>query len=267
MRILFLVLLLATSKSFAEELLFAMEPDFPPFNYSEYEEITGSSVEIVQATCKHMKVNCKIESPPWIQGLEDTKNGKYNALFTIAWNSERSNWFYYSEPLMETEYGFFELGSTTKSIKKYSSMYQLQGKKIIAYGPSNTTKKLTSLQERATAQGILFEVIQTTDTREAIRYLIDNKGDIIFSNRDVLKGILEYDNVKEKIDYLGPGFPPNHYYIGFSKKKEGNTEIFKRFNKAYNELLKQGTIQEILNKYQQTLGLHDLGRVHTATFE
>lgn len=46
---------------------------------------------------------------PWARALAGAKQGSYDAIFAAFWTRERSQWFYYSDPIGTVNIGFFKL--------------------------------------------------------------------------------------------------------------------------------------------------------------
>lgn len=242
---------------FADPIEFVMQ-EFAPFNYMKSNVPSGPAVEIIAETCKSLKKKCIFKKLPWSRAQQQTKAGKHEGIFTVGWNSDRNKWLYYTNPLMETEYGFFELKGAKGEIKQYKELSSLEGKTVIVYGPSNTSKRLKKLQAKAKSKGIKFNIEQSNQNSVSIKKLVGKRGDLLFSNRDVGFALM---NEKEKgqINYIGAAYPPYHYYIGFSKAKAGNDKLFKAFNTAYTKLIESGKAKAILDKYGQTYGNMEKG--------
>lgn len=245
----------------ATELTFVMQRNFEPFNYVANGYPQGPAVDIIHKVCKKLGWKCNIKVLPWVRAQEATRAGQYEAIFTVGWNASRNQWLYYTYPLMETEYGFF--ARTTENPKPYLSLKDLDKKTIIVYGPSNTSKRLERLKKLAEQQGISFKIDIDVNNGNTIKRLVGNRGDLLFSNRDVGKALAKKEGKDNEVSYIGQAFPPYHYYIGFSRSKSGNFKLFSQFNAAYKKLVDSGEIDRLLENVNQTLGDHEKGSQRT----
>ena len=224
-------------------------------------EKEGVSFEIDIDVNNKSTIKCNIKVLPWVRAQEKTKAGENEAIFTVGWNEARDKWLYYTYPLMETEYGFFARAEDSKTM--YKGVEDLQGKNIIVYGPSNTSKRLEKLKVLAEKEGVSFEIDIDVNNKSTIKRLAGERGDLLFSNRDVGRALAEKEGKESVVSYIGHAFPPYHYYIGFSRNKSGNFELFSKFNLAYKKLVESGEITRLLEDVNQTLGNHEKGSIRT----
>lgn len=258
---LILSLQVSSNEAAAKEVTFVMQRSFAPFNYAENDVPKGPAVDIVYKVCGKLGWQCNIKVLPWVRAQEETKAGENEAIFTVGWNEARDKWLYYTYPLMETEYGFFARAEDSKTM--YKGVEDLQGKNIIVYGPSNTSKRLEKLKVLAEKEGVSFEIDIDVNNKSTIKRLAGERGDLLFSNRDVGRALAEKEGKESVVSYIGHAFPPYHYYIGFSRNKSGNFELFSKFNLAYKKLVESGEITRLLEDVNQTLGNHEKGSIRT----
>ena len=220
--------------------------DFPPFNYQIEETVSGPIADIIRAICGEMKIRCSFDLLPWRRARYEVRTGQADAFFVVGWNKERSEWLYFSQPLLETQYGFFVHKDTPL---QYQSPSDIAGSEVGVFGPSNTANALKKLQTRMIESKLPpIRVHMTHDDVLVFRMLDrgDRGIDSVYSNRDVGMAIIHQDLLKN-IRYAGT-HTRLKYYIGFSKKHT-DKQLVDDFNETFKQLHKAGVIQKILADY------------------
>ena len=233
-----LIILFSFSILTAEELMFYTQ-EFAPFSYSENSEVSGPAVEIIKIVCKGINVEPKFGIFPWRRAIEKAKEGDANALFVMGWNKPRTEWLYFSHPVIETEYGFFV---QKNNLLEYKQPSDIEGYDVSVYGPSNTSNTLIKIAETA---GNL-EVDMTPDDESSFRKTDFGRTTGTFSNKDVGFAIIKKLGLKN-LRYAGH-YKKLNYYIGFLKANTEKSTVDK-FNAKLKELTDSGEIQKILDKY------------------
>jgi len=233
-----------TSNSYSTDINF-ITPDSPPFQYRDGNQMVGPFITIIQLVCKEMEITCKTHwIDNWRRAKLYVKNGetyygeRINAISTLAWEKERTNWLYYSPPIIESRYGFF----THKSNKKnHLDLKSLKGHTISVHGPSksaNNVKKIIS------EVGDMKINILTGHDR-ALKMLSKKRVKYIYVNKDIGHFITKKNKLKG-IKYILDHLTVN-YYIAFSKAST-DKELVERFNKTYKKLYNKGLIKKAIIK-------------------
>jgi polar amino acid transport system substrate-binding protein len=81
---------------------------------------------------------------PWRRAQDEVANGTAHGLFTIGWNEERAKTFYFSPPILNTEYGFFVRNDNPL---KFNQVLDVKGYVVGVFGPSNTSFFLEKIKE------------------------------------------------------------------------------------------------------------------------
>lgn len=222
----------------AKILIFSTQ-HFPPFSYRNGNYVEGPGVEIISRVCKEMKASCDFELLPWIRAQNHVRNGKSNAMFFIGKNSKREKWLYFSQPIIQTEYGFF---MNSDELKKYSSPRDLKGLVIGVYGPSNTSHSLEKLWEKE--KNFIIDMRPTTEP--GFKKLSRKRINAVYSNRDVGQYLIKKLSLKN-ISYAG-GHKKLYYHIGFSKKYN-DINLVNDFNSTLKNLFESGELKPVFEKY------------------
>jgi len=213
--------------------------DFPPFSYMKNNHVRGPGAEIIRLVCKEMGIRCSFNLLPWRRAVRMAKAGKANGLFVIGWNKPRTEWLYFSHPILTTEYGIF----VHKNNKlKFKTIKNLGGYTVGVFGPSNTSNSLKKIAEQVKN----MRIDMTPDDIAPFKKLNLGRIDAVYSNKDVGCEIIRQNKLKN-IRYAGI-HKKLKYYIGFLKKYN-NKKTVDKFNAALKKLYKKGNIRSILNKY------------------
>jgi len=213
--------------------------DFAPFNYEVNGVVSGPAADIIRRICGEMKINCPMHLLPWRRAQDEVANGTAQGLFVIGWNEERAKIFYFSPPILNTEYGFFVRDNNPLKFKQNSDV---RGYTVGVFGPSNTATAL----EKIKAEIKDLTIDMTPDDESAFKKLSLGRVDAVFSNKDVGNDMMRKLGIKN-IRYSGRQ-QSLKYYIGFSQKFT-DKKLVDQFNQTFQTLHKRGVIQEILAKY------------------
>jgi polar amino acid transport system substrate-binding protein len=214
--------------------------DFAPFNYEINGVVSGPAADIIRRICSEIKTDCSMHLLPWRRAQDEVANGTAHGLFVIGWNEERAKVFYFSPPLLNTEYGFFVRDDNPLKFKQNKDV---KGYTVGVFGPSNTATTL----EKIKAEIKEITIDMTPDDESAFRKLSVRRVDAVFSNRDVGYDLIHKLGLKN-IRYSGRQ-QSLKYYIGFSQKFT-DKKLVDQFNATFRSLHKHGIIQEILAKYK-----------------
>ncbi len=241
---LFFMVIIGTSNSAVSEELKFTTQDFSPFNYLIDGRVSGPAAEIIRSVCAKISIDCSFHLLPWRRAQNEVKEGRANGMFVIGWNEKRSKWLYFTPPLLRTQYGFFVKDNSTM---KYTEIDNIAGLKVGVFGPSNTSNSLEKLKEQLSEKGAKpITIDMRPDDEAGFRKLSIGRVDAVYSNRDVGFALLKKLNIRN-VRYAGA---QKHlkYYIGFSMEHTDKALVDK-FNKAFREMHKQGTIQRMLGSF------------------
>jgi polar amino acid transport system substrate-binding protein len=214
--------------------------DFAPFNYEVGGIVSGPAADIIRRICSETKIDCPMSLLPWRRAQDEVANGTAHGLFVIGWNEERAKTFYFSPPILNTEYGFFVRDNNLLKFKQNSDV---KGYTVGVFGPSNTATAL----EKIKAEIKDLTIDMTPDDEAAFKKLSLGRVDAVFSNRDVGNDLMRKLGLKN-LRYSGRQ-QSLKYYIGFSQKFT-DKNLVDQFNATFRSLHKRGVIQEILSKYK-----------------
>lgn len=101
------------SLSASEQALVVYTEEFPPYNFSVNNQITGINVELVQAACDATQIQCIFEIYPWNRALKNALVGPNTALVSTARTAERETMFKWVGPFMSGQNCIYKLANRT----------------------------------------------------------------------------------------------------------------------------------------------------------
>jgi polar amino acid transport system substrate-binding protein len=224
----------------AQTMSFVME-SFPPFIVDDQAQGTGPFPDIVRAVCASMKIECTLKLLPWRRAYSMAEAGAVDGIFVLARTSEREKLFHYTDAVMQSSFVVF----TRDPAFAYTKPLDLNGHTVATYGPSAVSQEMHHLSKTIPTMRLEMEV----DNRFVLRKLLAGRyvlPAVAVMNKDVGLQIIAEENLsglREAGEYK-----PVAYAIGLSRKKVSKEQA-DRFNAALRELIKQGTVKAIAEKY------------------
>ena len=226
---------------------------FVSFDFAPYTEpdnaghAVGPFALLIHRICAEMGEECPIKLVPNRRAKMLLERDKADAIFPISWNTERVSEYYFSIPLVTSEYGLFVPGNNQTQI---TSIEQLQGYRIAVFSPSNTYSSLLELQAQMKAKGLKpFEIVKKTDANgQIVRMLERERFDAYYSNKQVAESRAKQFGVSE-IRYAWR-HKRVHYFVGFLKKSV-SSEFVHRFNQTALRFCEEDNLFEtVLAQYK-----------------
>ena len=223
------------------ENLKIMTEIFSPYQFKDSIDghLIGISTEIVQAIQKRIGDTNKIKVYPWVRGNKILDKKKNSALFSMMRTKSRENKYKWVGPLDRLEIVFFKRKGSNITLKSIDDARKV--KKI------GVTKKVANYEILHSKGFKNLDVIGGSDDKNIKKLL---KGRIDLWPYVKVAGLY---NAK-KIGQAGMIVPiPNvtlaagDLYIAFNKNTDD--KIIKKWQKAFDELLKDGTIAKIKARY------------------
>ena len=229
----------------ADELRFVTE-DFPPFTYASAtataDRAAGPFVEIVEAVCARMGVDCPVQLLPWRRALALAEMGEVDGIFTVIRSPERERAFHLTRMLVTSRYGVYARSS---SRFVFHRPQDLAGRSVAVYGPSGTSFVLG--QHLAEVSDVTL--ILKADNRRLLRMLeagrFGEQG-VAVVNQDVAWHLTDHERLLD-IHEAGE-LQAVSYAIGLSRAAVSEAE-FARFNDALEVLIDEGSIATILRHH------------------
>lgn len=241
MKKILLTLLLIFANLNADENINLMTEIFPPYQFkNDKNELHGITVEIVQAIQKELGTNTAIKVYPWSRGLKIVTKKKNHALFSMLRTPERENQYKWVGPIEKLEMVFFK--------KKDSSITLTcldDAKKVAKIGvPKNVANHKMLLEKGFTN----LDVSSTGGDDIVMKKLLRGRVDLVPTlKRAALYNLKRDGKAGQAVPIDSFKIFEGDFYIAFNKKTDD--EIIKEWQKAFDLLIKNGTIKKIKAKY------------------
>jgi putative amino-acid transport system substrate-binding protein len=206
-----------------------------PGSYKENNQLKGFDVDVAKAAAKKIGYKVKFKTTSFDGLFGQLQSGKVDAIASnITVTPERQKQFYFSKP-----YGYFKSAVTVSKKSSLTSLNQLKNKTIAATVGSIQIQQLKKLS--------FPTKVKTYDDREgALNAVINRQTDGYSNARAILAAVIVQKKLPLKL--LKGDFAPEKIAITFNKDSQGK-KLQKKFNKAIDELQKDGTIAKLSKKY------------------
>lgn len=236
MKKLLLTALLATSAFSvqAQDITFAMEPSYPPFeNTNEKGEIVGFDVDIAKAICQQIEANCKFESLAFDSLIQAVRSKRIDAAISaIDITEARAKQVSFSDPYYDSS----------------ASFVAVKGKADLNNAKNIGVQNGTTFQQYVVAEAKQYSPKPYSSLQNAVLDLKNGRIDIIFGDTAVLAEWLKTDDslafVGEKVTnpkYFGNG-------LGIAVNKS-NSQLLQQLNQGLARIKQNGEYQQIYDKW------------------
>ena len=213
-------------------LVMATNAEFPPYEFHEGDNIVGIDAEVAQAIADKLGMELKIEDVAFDSIIPGVQAGKYDmgmAGMTVTEERQKSVNF-------STSYAKGVQVVIVKEGSDIKSVDDIKGKKIGVQ--TSTTGDIY-----ATGDFGEENITKYDNGAMAVQALRAGKVDCVIIDNEPAKN---YVAANEGLTILSTSYVEEDYAICFNKD---NTELQEKVNKALEELIADGTVQTIVDKY------------------
>jgi ABC transporter arginine-binding protein len=228
------ILLSASVAASAQELTFAMEPSYPPFETTnEKGEIIGFDVDVANAICKEIQATCKFKGEAFDALIPNLKAKRFDAsISAIDITDARAKQVLFSNAYYDST----------------ASYVTLKGKATLESAKNVGVQNGTTFQQYTVAETKQYTTKAYASLQSAILDLKSGRIDMIFGDTAVLADMIskepEMQFVGEKVankKYFGNG-------LGIAMHKS-NKELAEQLNKGLAAIKANGEYQKIYDKW------------------
>ncbi|GAA7508831.1 lysine/arginine/ornithine ABC transporter substrate-binding protein [Helicobacter pylori] len=228
------ILLGASVAASAQELTFAMEPSYPPFETTnEKGEIIGFDVDVANAICKEIQATCKFKGEAFDALIPNLKAKRFDAsISAIDITDVRAKQVLFSDAYYDST----------------ASYVTLKGKATLESAKNVGVQNGTTFQQYTVAETKQYTTKAYASLQSAILDLKSGRIDMIFGDTAVLADMIskepEMQFVGEKVankKYFGNG-------LGIAMHKS-NKELAEQLNKGLAAIKANGEYQKIYDKW------------------
>lgn len=216
-----------------ETLTMATNAEFPPYEYKEGDNVVGIDAEVAQAIADKLGMKLEIVDTKFDAIIPGVQSGKYDmgmAGMTVTPEREQSVSFSdsYATGIQSI---IVKQGSDIKSVDDLSEKTKI-GVQL------GTTGDIYAKDDFGD------DAVQEYDKgADAVQALIAGKIDCVIIDNEPAKSFVA---ANEGLEILKTSYAEEDYAICF---KKDNTELQTKVNDALKELIADGTVQKIVDKY------------------
>ncbi len=220
----------------AGKIVVGIEGNYPPYTYHDPKtnELVGLDVDLAKAIAEKLGVEVEFVEAPWDSLLIGIDSGRLDTVINaVTPTDERREKYDFSKSYYFVPRQIVVRGDETR----INSIADLKGKTVAC----NTTNDIVPwLQE----QGATVAAIDTGD--EALQMLTSGRADFTVTGPVVLNSYLkEHPDANVKVAFNIPGMVED----AAIPIRKGETRLLEAVNGVIDELLADGTLAELSNKY------------------
>jgi arginine/ornithine transport system substrate-binding protein len=221
----------------------ATEGAYEPFNYTDASgKLVGFEVDLANALCRAMKVECTIVAQDWDGIIPGLLAKKYDAIMaSLSITDERKQKVAFSDKYYQTPARFVAKKGSNVNISRDG----LKGKTV---GVQRATIHANYINKN---YGDVVKVKEYDTQENANLDLANGRLDLILADSIVmLDGFLKKPEGKE-FEFVGPELTERKWFgegVGVAVRKE-DKDLLEVFNKAIKQVRAEGVYKQINDKY------------------
>ncbi|WP_011608406.1 transporter substrate-binding domain-containing protein [Histophilus somni] len=226
----------ATIGANAQDITFAMEPSYPPFELTnEKGEIIGFDVDIANAICKEIQANCSFKAQAFdalIPSLIKGRGGFDAAISAIDITEARAKQVAFTDSYYESS----------------ASFIALKGKADLTTAKVVGVQNGTTYQQYVNKESKQYQSKSYASLQDAILDLKNGRIDLIFGDTDVLRDMFDKN---PELQFVGERVTDKRYFnngLGIAVNKK-NTALVEQLNKGISAIKANGEYQKIYDKW------------------
>ncbi|CWW82286.1 lysine/arginine/ornithine ABC transporter substrate-binding protein [Haemophilus influenzae] len=218
----------------AQELTFAMEPSYPPFETTnEKGEIIGFDVDVANAICQEIQATCKFKSETFDSLIPSLKAKRFDAAISaIDITDARAKQVLFSDAYYDSS----------------ASYVALKGKATLESAKNIGVQNGTTFQQYTVAETKQYSPKSYASLQNAILDLKSGRIDIILGDTAVLSDMISKE---PEIQFIGEKVTNKKYFgngLGIAMHKS-NKDLAAQLNKGLAAIKANGEYQKIYDKW------------------
>lgn len=218
----------------AQELTFAMEPSYPPFETTnEKGEIIGFDVDVANAICQEIQATCKFKSETFDSLIPSLKAKRFDAAISaIDITDARAKQVLFSNAYYDSS----------------ASYVALKGKATLESAKNIGVQNGTTFQQYTVAETKQYSPKSYASLQNAILDLKSGRIDIILGDTAVLSDMISKE---PEIQFVGEKVTNKKYFgngLGIAMHKS-NKDLAAQLNKGLAAIKANGEYQKIYDKW------------------
>ncbi|HHF4653083.1 TPA: lysine/arginine/ornithine ABC transporter substrate-binding protein [Haemophilus influenzae] len=218
----------------AQELTFAMEPSYPPFETTNAKgEIIGFDVDVANAICQEIQVTCKFKSETFDSLIPSLKAKRFDAAISaIDITDARAKQVLFSDAYYDSS----------------ASYVALKGKATLESAKNIGVQNGTTFQQYTVAETKQYSPKSYASLQNSILDLKSGRIDIILGDTAVLSDMISKE---PEIQFIGEKVTNKKYFgngLGIAMHKS-NKDLAAQLNKGLAAIKANGEYQKIYDKW------------------
>ncbi|HHF6061735.1 TPA: lysine/arginine/ornithine ABC transporter substrate-binding protein [Haemophilus influenzae] len=218
----------------AQELTFAMEPSYPPFETTNAKgEIIGFDVDVANAICQEIQATCKFKSETFDSLIPSLKAKRFDAAISaIDITDARAKQVLFSDAYYDSS----------------ASYVALKGKATLESAKNIGIQNGTTFQQYTVAETKQYSPKSYASLQNAILDLKSGRIDIILGDTAVLSDMISKE---PEIQFIGEKVTNKKYFgngLGIAMHKS-NKDLAAQLNKGLAAIKANGEYQKIYDKW------------------
>lgn len=213
------------------DTVYLLTSNYPPF-YGKDLPDGGVLTQITAEAFRRAGYALKVEWLPWARAVNLAQEGRADGIMGIWYAKEREGHFIYSQPLLNSQLGFYRRADSQISFKSLQDLrpYRI-GVVLASTKPEGFDDAGLLVEEALGAEINLLKLgARRIDLalieKSAAEYLINNK-------------LIQF---KDRLVWAGPAAEAMPMYVGFSRKAYDFKKMRDAFNKGLKEMEMDGTL-------------------------
>ena len=218
----------------AQDITFAMEPSYPPFEFTnEKGDIVGFDVDVANAICKEIQATCKFKGESFDALIPNLKAKRFDAAISAMDITEtRAKQVLFSDAYYDST----------------ASYVALKGKATLDTAKNIGVQNGTTFQQYTIAETKQYALKAYASLQDAILDLKNGRIDIIFGDTAVLADMIDKE---PEIQFVGDKVNNKKYFgngLGIAMNKSSK-ELAENLNKGLRAIKANGEYQKIYDKW------------------
>lgn len=218
--------------------------EFPPYNYTENNKITGVSTEVVKAIVKELAIQATFRSYPWVRAYNTALTKPNVLIYSIGRNEKREKLFKWVGVIAPAKFYLFTLKR-----RDDIQINELEDAKQYLIGTFRESVREQYLLSKGFKKNV--NILSYYDYKRGLTMLVNKRVDLWSMNE-----LLAYYICKEmgyqpdkllRTAYFLAELSPEGYYMAFNKDTDDN--LVSKFKQGLETIKNNGVLQKIHTKY------------------
>lgn len=203
----------------------------------------GITSVIIAKACKLAGLEAEFRFMPWPRAMDETRSGKYDAVYNAYFSKYRDSHFGISEPYFTTHLTLCTKADTT--IRYDGSVESLLPYRLGVVRGFVNTEAID--QEKSIMKDEAINDVMN------LNKLLHNRVDLIVIDKYQALHLVKNNPTIEAdvndIRFISPKLDTKKLHVLFSKETRGWQSIMRRFNNALRKMKSDGTIDELMLRF------------------